>query len=81
MASSIPPQMGGNIGPHSSVKVNLNDMERIQCDMCESELFTTVWRIHKIPAMLSQTGQESLFPVEFFRCNECGALTKIVHGK
>jgi hypothetical protein len=67
------PQVG------KQIRVNLEDLERIQCEHCKGEEFGIVWKIHKVSAILSQTGQESLFPVAYFRCSTCFKTTKIIH--
>lgn len=63
------------------IKINLEDLDRVKCESCEGEYFDLVWVIHKVPAMLSQTGKEALFPVTFFRCRDCLKVTKIIHNK
>ena len=63
------------------IKVNLDELERVKCECCEGLYFDIVWVIHKIPAMLSQSGKEALFPVAYFRCVDCGEMTKIIHSK
>lgn len=66
-------------GPGQQVKINLDELERTKCDDCDGEYFDIVWRIHKVPAMLSRTGKESLFPVAYFRCMSCLKVTNIVN--
>ena len=65
--------------PSQQIKINLDELERTKCDSCDGEYFDLVWRIHKVPAMLSQTGKVSLFPVAYFRCVQCFKVTNIVN--
>ena len=67
--------------PQSQIRINLDELERVKCEACDGEHFDIIWIISKIPAMLSQTGKETLFPVAFFRCVSCLKLTKIIHSK
>lgn len=67
--------------PPPQLKINLDDLEPLECEDCKGVLFDIVWRIHKVPAMLSRTGKESMFPVSFFRCVDCHKLTKVIHSK
>ena len=61
------------------IKINLDELERIQCEDCQGEEFDRVWVIRKVPAMLSQTGKVALFPVAYFRCLSCLKVTNIIH--
>jgi hypothetical protein len=54
--SKIPPT-------NQQIRINIDELDRIKCEECQGEHFDLVWRIHKVPAMLSKTGKESLFPV------------------
>lgn len=63
------------------IKINLNELDRVECAECEGQHFDLVWVLHKVPAMVSQTGKESIFPVAYFRCIDCLNLTNIIHGK
>lgn len=67
-------------GPQpQQVRINIDELERVQCEDCKCEEFDMVWRIHKVPAMLSKTGKVSLFPVAYYRCKNCLKVTKIIH--
>jgi hypothetical protein len=61
------------------IKINLDELERVQCEGCQGEEFDRVWVIRKVPAMLSKTGKVALFPVAYFRCTSCLKVTNIVH--
>ncbi len=62
------------------LKININDLEHVTCEDCKGDQFEVIWILHKVPAMLSQTGKASIFPVAYFRCLACFKLTNIVHG-
>ena len=61
------------------IKINLDDLERVKCESCDGEHFDLVYIVHKVPAMLSRTGKEALFPVAYFRCVSCLKITKIIN--
>jgi hypothetical protein len=75
MANGIIPQPV----PTQPIKVNLEDLESIQCEGCNGKDFDLIWNIRKVPAMLSKSGKISLFPVAYFRCTSCLKVTKIIH--
>ena len=62
------------------LKININDLEHIECEGCKGDQFEVVWILHKVPAMLSQTGKVSIFPVAFYKCVECGKTTNVISG-
>lgn len=61
------------------IRINIDELECVKCEDCGGENFDHIWRIHKVPAILSQTGKEALLPVAYFKCTNCLKLTKIVH--
>jgi hypothetical protein len=63
------------------IKINLEDLEQIECKDCAGKEFDLVWVLRKIPAMLSRTGKESIFPVSYFRCKSCLKVTNIIHTR
>ena len=63
------------------IRINLDDLENIKCEECEGIYFDTIWMLKKVPAILSQTGAESIYPVSVFRCLECLKVTRILHHK
>lgn len=77
MRSKRPTLQQQPLGPQ--IKINLEELEKIKCEDCDGEDFDLIWRVHKVPAMLSQTGKEALFPVAFFRCVSCLKITKIIN--
>lgn len=60
--------------------VKLEDMEKVICENCEGIYFDTVHTIVKIPAILANSGKDSLVASERYRCMRCQLVTKIVKG-
>ena len=46
------------------------------CEACENETFTQVFKIRKLSALLSPTGQETIIPMQVFACAKCGHINK-----
>jgi len=46
------------------------------CEKCENDTFQQVYRMRKLSALLSPTGQESMIPIQVFTCTKCGHINK-----
>ena len=46
------------------------------CEECENDTFVQVFRMRKLSALLSPTGQESMIPIQVFACAKCGHINK-----
>ena len=55
-----------------TVKVNVNELETIKCDKCQSTLFASVFALEKIPFIHSPNGKNSLSPIQLYECSSCG---------
>jgi len=53
------------------LNVDLSKADDIGCKKCENLFFTPVIMIKKLSAILSPTGEEVNFPVQYFQCTEC----------
>ena len=42
------------------------------CEKCENDTFTQVFKMRRLSALLSPTGQESMIPLQAFACAKCG---------
>jgi len=54
------------------VQINPQDLEDVECDKCQGQVFTPVMLFKKISAVLSPNGKKALFPLEVYKCDECG---------
>ena len=61
----------GNDQPNQ-VNINPDDMEDVLCAKCGSQTFTPVFLFKKLSAVLSPTGQETMIPLQVFKCEDCG---------
>ena len=46
------------------------------CEKCENDTFVQVYKMRKLSALLSPTGQETMIPIQIFACHKCGHINK-----
>ena len=56
------------------MNIDINNAEDFKCESCENLYFSPVIRLKKISALLSPTGQESVYPVQVMSCTKCDAI-------
>ena len=66
MKQQFPPQL----------KVDLKDAVDVECEMCQNVHFVPAFIIKKIPAFVSPTGQETMVPIQVFKCGKCSHINK-----
>ena len=66
MKQQFPPQL----------KVDLQDAVDVECEMCQNTHFVPAFIIKKIPAFVSPTGQETMVPIQVFKCDKCNHINK-----
>jgi DNA-directed RNA polymerase subunit RPC12/RpoP len=54
----------------------IEDAETVVCAECGSKMFTEVYFLKRVSALMSPTGQEVKIPVATFRCADCGSINK-----
>ena len=59
-------------GPSAKVNVDLSKAADLECSNCGCKVFEAAFMFKKISALVSPTGQETLVPVQTFKCSECG---------
>ena len=57
---------------NQNINIDLSTVDNIACDECENETFEPVFIIKHISALMSPTGQETMVPVQLFKCSKCG---------
>lgn len=74
-----------NNQPQAKVNINLDtmpdevcgaeieDQPLVQYAKCDGIEFTKVFQFKRISALVSPTGKELIYPLEFIRCLKCGA--------
>tara|TARA_Y100001963_G_C6479252_1_gene308140 strand:- start:75 stop:290 length:216 start_codon:yes stop_codon:yes gene_type:complete len=61
-----PPQMN----------IDFNQTTAETCEECGNDTFVQVFKMRKLSALLSPTGQESMIPIQIFACAKCGYVNK-----
>ena len=46
------------------------------CVKCENDTFVQVYKMRKLSALLSPTGEEAMIPIQVFACYTCGHINK-----
>ena len=46
------------------------------CEKCENDTFHNIYKMRKLSALLSPTGEEAMIPIQVFACAKCGNINK-----
>ena len=60
----------------AQVSIKPEDLKDVLCDKCENQTFIQVSMFKKISAILSPNGQESMIPIQVYKCDECGHINE-----
>ena len=55
-----------------NINIDLNSVDNVQCEECKNETFTPVFVIKHLSALMSPSGQETMIPIQLFKCSKCG---------
>ena len=58
------------------MQVDMSQTTAEICEKCENDTFTQVYKMRKLSALLSPSGQESMIPIQVFACAKCGHINK-----
>ena len=59
-----------------NLNINLKEATDITCETCASEYFIPAFSMKKLSVLISPTGQETMIPIQLFRCADCGHVNK-----
>jgi len=59
------------------VQINPSDLEDITCDECTSQCFEQTFLFKRLSAILSPSGQETVIPMQIYRCADCGHINEM----
>ncbi len=56
----------------SSMNVDLSKANTMKCEKCENPTFKQTLMLHRLSALVSPNGQETIVPAAVFACEKCG---------
>ena len=57
-------------------QIDLSKATPMKCEKCENSTFKQTLMLHKMSALVSPTGQETIVPAAVFACEKCGHVNK-----
>ena len=66
-----------NMNQQQQVQINPNDLEDVVCDKCDHQTFDITFLFKRLSAVLSPNGQETLVPLQVYKCSSCGHINEI----
>lgn len=61
---------------NQNINIDLKNVDNVQCEECKGETFVPAFIIKHLGALVSPTGQETMVPVQVFKCSECGHINE-----
>lgn len=61
----------------TQMQVDLAAQENIICDSCDNKTFEPVFVIKRISPLISPNGEETLVPLQVFKCVECDHINEL----
>ena len=55
-----------------SQNVDLSKAKTMECEECKNTTFKQTLMLHKLSALVSPNGQETIVPAAVFACEKCG---------
>ena len=59
-----------------SQNVDLSKAKQMECEKCQNKTFKQSLMLHKLSALVSPNGQETIVPAAVFACEKCGHVNK-----
>ena len=53
------------------MQVDLSQTTEVICEKCKNTTFNYVFKLRKLSALLSPSGQETMIPMQVFACVKC----------
>jgi len=58
--------------PQQQMQVDISKTTPEVCESCGNDTFAQVYKLRKLSALLSPTGQPTMIPMQVFTCAKCG---------
>ena len=65
--------MQQNLG---NTQLDLTQTSAIQCDDCGKENFVIKFKLRRLSALVSPSGEEMIIPMQVFACASCGHINE-----
>ena len=65
---------------NQQIKINLTDADDVACSECGAVYYEQVFRVKRLSALVSPTGQELRIPIQLLKCTSCGLVDESVMG-
>ena len=62
--------------PQMNIDFSQTTAEVCENEKCKNETFIQVFKMRKLSALLSPTGEPTMIPVQVFACAKCGHINK-----
>jgi ribosomal protein S27E len=62
---------------NQNINIDLQEIENVKCEECGEQFFTPVFVIKHISALMSPNGQETLMPIQVFKCEKCNHINEM----
>ena len=59
-----------------SLNVDMSQTTSYNCEECEHDVFNTRYKMRKLSALVSPSGQDAIIPMQVFSCDKCGHVNK-----
>ena len=59
------------------MQVDMSQTTAEICEKCENDTFTQVYKMRKLSALLSPTGQPTMIPMQVFSCVKCNHINEM----
>ena len=59
-----------------NINIDLSNVKNITCEECGNQTFIPAFIIKHVSALMSPTGQETMVPIQLFKCSECGHINE-----
>ena len=59
-----------------NIHIDLNNVDNVKCEECKGETFVPVFVIKHLSALMSPHGQETMVPIQVFKCSDCGHINE-----
>ena len=70
-----------NNGQQPQMNIDFSQTTAEICEKCENDTFQQVYRMRKLSALLSPTGQPTMIPMPVFSCTKCNHINSAFEPK